>query len=88
MKVIQRSEQSEHYLEVMNNCLDPVSSDFISLEKISVLVGNEISEAVFFGCLDSIRRNNPRKPVSYFFGALRKCVPNLYGMLADVFVKP
>ena len=78
-------------MEQMIDVLGPQPSDMITIEKVAVMVGIEITESVFFGCLESVRGKSVssepvRSRVGYFFGGLKNQVPNLYDALNSTFV--
>ena len=82
------TRQSLKYLDILLLEMKAESEDYVVLEKISVLVGDEIPEEVFFSCLESCRRNDKRVDnlIGYFIGALNRHVA-LQPMLKSIFVR-
>ena len=88
MKAIrQLTKKRLFYQDVAHETLSPSADDFLSIQKVACMVGEEIAEVVFFGCLESVKKNEPEKPVAYFFGALKRQVPGLYEAMNQVFVR-
>ena len=83
-----KTYQSEEFHKQLLNILNPETTDFESVEKVSVMVGVDFTEAVFFEALEAVRLMKPRKPVGYFFTILAKKFPELYPTLKTFYVKP
>lgn len=84
----EKSEDANYFESILVNTLDPSLDDVVTIEKVATMVNIEISSAVFFQILDTVKRKKPKKPVGYFFAALRAHVPTIYQDMNAIFVAP
>lgn len=87
----EKTEDSERYHSLLLEFLDATGSDLITIEKLSVMVGEEMTPAVFYGCLDSVKKYKATHPVRHELGLLlsllRRHVPDLHDCLKGMYVR-
>ena len=85
---LEENEDTKYYKQFMLGFDGVTDDDLYSIEKVSVLVGFLISEDDFFDLVESIRRNKPKKPMGYFFGGLRRKMPDIFEIMDRTTVIP
>ncbi len=84
-----QSISSLQTLKELSDLIKPTEpADISTLEKISVMVGWEMTEATLYSCIASTREKKPDNAMAYFMGGLKNQVPTIYDDLRNVSVRP